>query len=331
VTPNPVLQLGTLTLQRGQRAKGALPVAPRGDGTSIQLPLLAVTGLEPGPTLVVSGGVHGDEYEGPRAIQLLWQQLDPAQLRGTFLGVPVVNGPAFEVGRRESPIDGFNMNRIFPGRADGFISERIADRFINDVVAIADYYLDLHAGGNGFSMTPTVVYLETGSDELKAREIALAKAAGVALLWRGTGGWSSAHVETVRRGIPAILAEIGEEGRCRPERVDLALRVIRNAMIHAGMLAGAPQLPQRWTVVAGTYLHSAAGGCFYATAQAGGSVRRGDVVGVVVDAWGEELESVLAPCDGIVVSTRTFPTIRPGEWTTFVGRILETWEREDTR
>ena len=322
-----MLQLGTLTLGRGQKAKGALPVAPRGDGSSIQLPLLAVAGLEPGPTLVVSGAVHGDEYEGPRAIQLLWQQLDPAQLRGTFLGVPVVNGPAFEVGRRESPIDGVNMNRIFPGRAEGFISERIAHRFMNDIVAKADYYLDLHAGGNGFSMTPTVVYLETGSDEFKAREIALAKAAGVGLLWRGTGGWSSAHVETARRGIPAILAEIGEEGRCRQERVDLALRVVRNVMIHAGMLAGAPQLPQRWTVVAGTYMQSAAGGCFYATAQAGDRVRQGDTLGMIVDVWGEVLEAAQAPCDGIVVSTRTSPTIRPGGWTTFVGRILETWEQ----
>jgi predicted deacylase len=322
---NSVMQVGTLVIEQGQKGQGALAVAARGDGSTVELPLLAVAGVKEGPTLVVSGGVHGDEYEGPRAIQRLWQQLDPAQLCGTFLGVPVVNVPAFEVGKRESPIDGMNMNRIFPGRADGFLSERIAQRFIDEVVGKADYYLDLHAGGNAFAMTPTVVYLETGSDELKAQEIALAKAAGVELLWKGTGGWSSAHVETVRRGTPAILAELGEEGRCHPDRLELALRVVRNVMIHTRMLDGTPQLPRRWTVVAGTYMHSPAGGCFYPTAQAGEMVRQGDTVGIITDLWGDVLETVRAPCDGIVVSTRTFPSIRPGEWTTFVGRILETW------
>ena len=325
----PVLELGTLALRRGQKAAGSLPVAPRGDGSSIALPLLAVAGTDDGPTVVVSGGVHGDEYEGPRAIQLLWQQLDPAHLRGTWIGVPVVNVPAFEAGRRESPIDGLNMNRIFPGRAEGFVSERIAYCFMNEVVARADYYLDLHAGGNGFSMTPTVIFLEAGSEALQVRERALARAAGLGLLWKGTGGWSSAHVEAVRRGIPAILAEIGEEGRCKTERLDLAMCVIHNVMIHAGMLLAKPVLPEQWTVVSGTYIQSAAGGCFYPTAQAGARVQQGESIGAIFDLWGEVLQTVVAPCDGIVVSTRTFPSIRPGEWTAFVGRILDIGESRE--
>lgn len=322
----PALQLGSICLLRGQKAAGSLPVAPRGDGSSIVLPLLAAVGREEGPTLVVSGGVHGDEFEGPRAIQLLWQQLDPTQMRGTWIGVPAVNVPAFEVGRRESPVDGVNMNRIFPGRAEGFLSDRIAHAFMEQVVARADVYLDIHAGGNGFTMVPTIVFLESGTEAFRARERALARAAGVEVLWKGTGGWSSAHVEAVRRGIPAVLAEIGEEGRCKRERLDLAMCVIHNVMIHAGLLPGEPALPERWTVVSGTYGQSGAGGCFYASAQAGHLVREGETLGTIVDLWGEPIESVVAPYDGLVVSTRTFPSIRPGEWTTFVGRILETWE-----
>lgn len=322
----PFLQIGSISLRRGQKAAGSLGVAQRGDGSSVGLPVLAALGVEEGPTLVVSGGVHGDEYEGPRAIQLFWQQLDPAQMRGAWIGVPAVNVPAFEAGRRESPIDGFNMNRIFPGRAEGFLSEKIAHAFMNEVVARADVYLDIHAGGNGFSMAPTVIFLESGTEVLKARERALARAAGVGLLWKGTGGWSSAHVEAVRRGIPAILAEIGEEGRCKRDRLDLAMCVIHNVMIHAGMVLGEPMLPEKWTVVSGTYMQSAAGGWFYASAQAGDQVRQGESLGTIVDLWGEPTEAVVAPHDGIVVSTRTFPSIRPGEWTTFVGKILEMWE-----
>ncbi|HNS52744.1 MAG TPA: succinylglutamate desuccinylase/aspartoacylase family protein [Anaerolineae bacterium] len=322
----PILELGTLSLQRGQKAAGSLPVAPRGDGTSVILPLLAAVGSEEGPTLVVSGGVHGDEYEGPRAIQLLWQQLDTSQMHGTWIGVPAVNLPAFEVGRRESPVDGVNMNRIFPGRPEGFLSDRIAHAFMEQVVARADFYLDIHAGGNGFSMVPTIIFLESGNEAFRARERALARAAGVEVLWKGTGGWSSAHVEAVRRGIPAILAEIGEEGRCKRERLDLAMRVIHNVMIHAGILPGEQALPERWNVVSGTYMQSGAGGCFYASAQAGDWVREGENLGTIINLWGEPMESVTAPHDGLVVSTRTFPSIRPGEWTTFVGKILETWE-----
>ncbi len=277
--------------------------------------------------MVVSGGVHGDEYEGPRAIQIMWRELDPTQLRGIFLGVPVVNVPAFEVGKRESPVDGLNMNRIFPGRPDGFISERIAYHFIHDVVFKADYYLDLHAGGNAFAMVPVVVYLETGSDEFILREVALAKAAGLDLLWKGTGHWSSAHVEAARHGILAILAEIGEEGRCRQDRLDLALRVIRNVMIHAKMIDGAPQLPQQWIVVAGTYMHSSVGGCFYPMRQVREMVRQGEAIGFITDLWGQVLETIQAPYDGLLMSTRTLPSIRPGEWTAFVGKILDVWEQ----
>ena len=108
------MEIGSVVLRGGEKAKGSLPVATDDLDAPIQLPVLTVTGEADGPTLVVSGAVHGDEYEGPRAIQLMWQELDPAALKGTFVGIPVVNVPAFMEGRRESPVDGLNMNRICP-------------------------------------------------------------------------------------------------------------------------------------------------------------------------------------------------------------------------
>jgi predicted deacylase len=319
-----IFEVGTLKLDRGKKAAGHLPIAARGDGTSIGLPLLAAVGLREGPTLVISGGVHGDEYEGPCAIQRLWRQLDPAELRGVFLGVPVVNVPAFQDGTRESPIDGFDLNRTFPGRENGFISEMIAHRFLVKVVLKADYYVDLHAGGNAFAMAPTVVYLETGPDEFKAREIALAKAAGVDLLWKGKGLWAAAHVEAVKRGIPAILAEIGQEGRCAEPAVKLGEQIMMNVMKHANMINGVLQLPQEWIIVEGTYMQSRTGGCFYPSVDLKQRVQSGDTVGLITDLYGDTIETISAPFDGIVVSTRTFPSIRPGERTTFVGSVLKT-------
>lgn len=318
------IEVADLKVKPGEKAQGYLPVAPRGDGTSIRLPLLVVNGLHEGSTLVVSGGVHGDEYEGPEAIRRVWGKLDPAQLKGTFLSVPVVNVPAFEVGAREGPVDHLNMNRIFPGRQDGFVSERIAHIFFHEVVLKADYFLDLHAGGKAFAMAPMVVYLEEGDEEFRAREVALAKAAGVDLMWKGRGAWAAANVMAVRHGIPAILAEIGQEGRCSESMVELASRTIMNLMYHAGMMEGTLQLPERRMIVKGTYLHSQAGGTFHAKAQVREAVGRGDTVGVITDLLGEIVETVKAPYDGIICSIRTFPAIRPGEWTVFVGELVET-------
>ncbi|MBN1315157.1 MAG: succinylglutamate desuccinylase/aspartoacylase family protein [Anaerolineales bacterium] len=318
-----VYRLGNLEVGRGEKERGYLTVADWGDGTEIRIPLLVIRGKEDGPTVVISGGVHGDEYDGPRAIQNLWRTLQPEQIRGIWIGVPVVNPPAFSSGRRTSPIDGANMNRIFPGKADGFLSDRIAHCFFHNVVKTADFYLDLHAAGNAFTILPMVVYLETDDTGFRDKEVALAKAAGIEHLWKGTGVWPSAHVAAVRHGIPAILAEIGQEGRCSPERLAIGERTILNVCKHAGMLQGQMHLPSQWTIVRGTFQQSANGGCFYPMAQVGDVVKAGETVGLIMDYYGDTLETITSPYDGIICSTRTFPSIRPGEWTAFVGRIID--------
>lgn len=318
------LKIGDLNLSPGQKGAGFLEVAPRGDGSALRLPLLAALGAGPGPILTVSGGVHGDEYEGPRAIQETWRGLDPAGMKGAFIGVPVVNVPAFQAGSRKNPADGVDMNRVFPGQEKGTISEMIAHRFFSEAVARADCYLDLHAGGTDFAMTPTVVYLDTGEDGLRAQELALAKVAGPPTLWKGLGIWPAAHVAAVRQGIPAILCEIGQEGRCDEGSVGLGQEIIDNALKHLGILEGQPRTPGEKMVIQGTYLLSQSGGCFYPRAGLLERVREGQTVGVIEDYWGQTLETVLAPCDGVIVSTRTKPCIRPGEWTVFVGREVET-------
>ena len=318
------MEIADLKVKQGEKTRGYLPVAARGDGTYVRLPLMVVNGRHGGPTLVVSGGVHGDEYEGPEAIRRVWRQLDPGQLRGTFLAVPVVNVTAFEAAARKSPIDDLDLNRIFPGRKDGFISEKIAHFFFNEIVLKADGFLDLHAGGNAFAIAPMVIYLETGDEEFKARELAFAKAAGVGLLWKGRGLWASPHVEAVKRGLPAITAELGQEGRCSEPLVMLGEQIILNLMKHLSMLEGLPEVPEKQTIVKGTYLHSQAGGTFHPKARVREAVGRGDTVGVITDLLGEIVETVKAPYDGIICSIRTFPSIKPGEWTVFVGELVET-------
>src|SRR5690606_19139153 len=121
----------------------------------IGIPWMAVRGAEDGPVLTVDSGIHGDEFEGPEAILRIWQALDPSTLRGTFIGVPIVNIPAYEVPSRLSPIDSVNMNRIFPGTSGRSVSHLIARRFFEDIVQKSDAVLDLHGGGSYISLLPT--------------------------------------------------------------------------------------------------------------------------------------------------------------------------------
>src|SRR5262245_27749415 len=105
------------------KASLALDVTPLPTGAMLHLPLLVARGAAPGKTIVVLGGVHGDEYEGMAAVRAVFRSLDPAEMRGTFLGVPVCNPPAFAAAARASPLDGQNLARVFPGSPAGTISE----------------------------------------------------------------------------------------------------------------------------------------------------------------------------------------------------------------
>ena len=119
----------------------------------VRLPLYVAAGPRPGPTVVAIGGTHGDEYEGPVGLKNLIRELDPARLvAGRLIVLPTLNVPAFRAGRRDSPLDGKNMNRVFPGDAGGTMTQRIA-RFVTDeVLPRADVVIDLHSGGAGFEI-----------------------------------------------------------------------------------------------------------------------------------------------------------------------------------
>lgn len=119
----------------------------------VRVPLYVACAPRPGATVAAIGGTHGDEYEGPVGLKNLIQALDPATLvAGRLIVIPVLNVPAFQAGQRGSPLDGVNMNRAFPGRADGTITSRIA-RFVTDeVLSRADVVIDIHAAGAGMEM-----------------------------------------------------------------------------------------------------------------------------------------------------------------------------------
>ena len=153
----------------------SVPFTSDGMWGRIRIPLYVACAPKPGPTIVAIGGTHGDEYEGPVGLKNLIDGLDPPRLvRGRLIVIPVLNVPAFRADQRSSPLDGVNMNRAFPGKADGTITSRIARFMTDEVLPRADVVIDLHSGGAGFEVIRTMSFhqLDDRNDHEKFKETA---------------------------------------------------------------------------------------------------------------------------------------------------------------
>jgi uncharacterized protein len=308
--------IGPLTVAPGERAQGLIPVGSSSYGVELGIPLIVVNGTEPGPVLCVDAGVHGDEYDGQEAIRRVLAEIDPATLRGTVVGIPCLNTPAFEAAARASGIDHLNLNRIFPGDADGSYSLRLAATFVEQVVPVIDALVDLHTGGTFGEIAPLAI-VQGGYEEL-ATGIGLA--AGHRLIWKGGKWGGTVRHPTLAAGKPAITIEAGG-GTYRESNVELHMNSVRNIMRQLGMLDGEAELRDTYTAVSGTFARSAAGGFFVSHAEPEETCKEGDLIATITDHYGTTLEEVTAPQDGIVLWVRRIRTVRPGDEVVIFGEV----------
>jgi hypothetical protein len=182
---------------------------------------------------------------------------------------------------------------------------------------------DLHGGGNIMTLAPMVIYRDLGGEALAKRAYDLARATGFEWFWRSGGGWSGPVViEAQKAGIPAVTVEVEGEGRCRADVVHRFERMIDTMLKWYRMVEGAPELPETVHHFEGTFLHTTAGGLYCQTADILERVAAGQVVATVSDYFGEILEEIRAPYDGVVMSKRTFGGVEPGGWTLMVGKLI---------
>ena len=280
----------------------------------VALPVLLARGVHQGPTLVVSANVHGDEYEGVRAIYELFDELDPAQMKGDLLAVPVVNPPAFWSGTRTSPVDGLNLARVFPGDPAGTISQRIAHVFAHSIIAHASFYLDLHSGGVRFRMPSMVGYAAADPRGRAAAEIF-----GARVIW----GHPTLHPgRTVSfaasRHIPWLYTEARGAGRIHPEDLAMMKHGIRHMLQHLGIISGAPppaRIEHRLYGDGNTDhgLSATQAGFLMTHVQILDDVEAGQCLGTLVDLEGLALEKYHAPVAGVVGLVREFPVVAAGD------------------
>jgi predicted deacylase len=321
------LLVGTARAKPGRLGKGVIPVGSRAGGGSFDIPLLVANGSEDGPLLWLDGAVHGDEPEGTLAILELFSRLDPRQLRGAVVGVPVVNVPAFEAAQRGNPGDLFtyDLNRIYPGRAEGHLTERIAYAHYTTMVEHADMEVAVHSGGTHSYLAFAQFYHPTPEG------LELAKAMGPEwdLLLKSFSESGSPMAAMKKHGKPAITVEIGGTCDLFPPRFratgETLVRSFLNIMRHYRMLEGTPEYASRWMVgQQKTVLLAPASGFWLPEPDVlRRRISEGTLIARILSLQGEVLAEVRAPYDGIPFGLRTNPTVQLGDWCAFYGVIEE--------
>ena len=306
------------SLPRGSTGRGWLDTGATPDGQPVVIPVLIAKGAESGQRLVVLGGVHGDEYEGPSAIATLIGALDPATLRGEIVAVPVANPPAFALSQRASPLDGLNLARTFPGLPAGSVTQRIAHVLTEEVLAKADFLIDLHSSGTHIEM-PLLVGYRVGATAASrtSREAALRFGAPVV--------WGHASVAPGRslsgpdsRGVPWLYTESPGGGWLNPHTAAVYRQGVVNVLRYLGMLPGdAPRCTPTHELCGDgdvdTSLAAPVAGWLWHEIALLDSVERGQLLGTIRDTRGEVTCRVCAPAAGRVVLRRATPSVAAGD------------------
>ncbi|HXA25320.1 MAG TPA: succinylglutamate desuccinylase/aspartoacylase family protein [Acetobacteraceae bacterium] len=211
-----------------------------------------------GPTALLVSGTHGDEYEGQVTLCNLVKSLDPARIQGRVIILPAANFPAALAGRRTSPIDEGNLNRLFPGDPDGTVTEQIAYHIEHELVPLADLVCDLHSGGSSLMYVPSALYGGWKRDGGTEQGVTALKAFGSPVAYvaeQNQGGDRTLSGGAARHGVVCLGTEAGGSGHVTRSALQMVERGVNNVLSHLGILPAsawiAPDGPTRFLEVGG--------------------------------------------------------------------------------
>lgn len=287
-----------------------------------KIPATAVCGNTNGKTVLVTAGVHGDEYPGIAASIRVAGELNPEEMSGNVLFVHCVNVSGFYGKNRRVPEDGGNLNADFPGKRGGTVSEQIADFFVSEIFPKADFVLDLHSGSISEPLTPCLFFPGSGA----VHEVSLAAAREVNVPYliassakTGLYSWAAAS------GIPGMLIERGHSGECREEWVSGAVGDIYLLLSYLGVTrtgkTGKTCVQQVCTDT--IYLEADVDGLWYASVSEGQTVKAGDVLGRIESFYGDVLKEYRAEKDGVVFYYTSGLPIKKGDALVAYGTAFE--------
>lgn len=293
------------------------------------IPVISIKGGD-GPTVLVIGGTHGDEFEGPAAIMRLARKLPPVALSGQLILIPALNGPAIAASSRVSPLDGANLNRAFPGDPDGGPTAMLAHFVETVLMPRSQAVIDLHSGGKASFFEPCALATRTADGDLYRRNLELAEAFGLPLIWvlGANNDNRSLNAAAERVGVPMIAAELGGGGGSEPPIVDLAERGLLLCLGRLGLIDGPSMsnpLPSPRLIEIASPLHSiyaTSEGLFDRAVRAGQQVKAGETAGWLHHlAEPDRASQPLAfPADGFVLAHTCRGLVHRGEMLALIAQ-----------
>jgi predicted deacylase len=294
----------------GEKTLGFLDV---GDDR-YRVPIAVIRGVSAGRTPGLIGGTHGTEFASIEAVTRIINALDPAEMSGTVLAVPVLNRPQFEARQQfTSPIDGLNLNAVFPGDPKGTLTKRIAHVAFEEVASRCDALIDCHGGDIDEDIRGFVVAAEGDNATLNSEALILASCFDCGLVHLfPAGGGSSLGAQTTY-GVPTIMPEAGTPYPVREEAVKFHYDGIMNALRCMCILPNEPTYHSQRISRKRLKLLATVDGSWHPTVSLDEDVKKGQEIGVVKDLFGKTTQVATTPEGGIVAMTRCFYSVKKGE------------------
>jgi predicted deacylase len=322
--------VGNATAARGRKATGTIEV-PAGVDAALSIPVAVVHGAKSGPVLALVAGAHGTEYTSIIALEKLIDTLNPAEISGTVIIVPLINIQSFEQKVPHlNPVDRKSMNRFYPGKLDGTQTERAAYMITKEVVEKCDHLIDLHGGDLDESLRPYSYWTKTGNEKQDqiSREMALAFGLDHIIIStdRPKDPQASRYLENTAttRGKPSITAEAGYAGTVETDDLNALVNGCLNVMRYLKMLSGAPAIIEHpvWIEKVVT-LASEQRGIFYPLVKRGTYVQQGMKIGYVTDYVGRVIFEARAPDAGVVLYVCAVPSMTKGATIANIGVVAK--------
>lgn len=315
---------GGMDVKAGDRMTIDLPMARLYTHSEVTLPVHVVHGKQEGPTLFISAAIHGDEINGVEIIRRLLRNKAIDRLKGTLLAVPIVNPFGFIQRSRYLP-DRRDLNRSFPGSAEGSLASRIAHLFMQEIACRSTHGIDIHTGSNYRSNLPQI---RTSIDD--EENLRLARAFSTPMIIHSAIRDGSLREAVAEHGIPVLLYEAGEALYFNENAIRSGTRGILNVMRSIGMLPRSRKVSTKEPVVSSktSWVRAPRSGVFFKQVSLGSLVKKGGLLGVINDPLGNESESVYAPFTGVTIGQLTLPLVHEGDALVNLAKVEDPGEAE---
>lgn len=319
------LTVGNARAKPGTIACGAIKVTRLGGGADVEIPVAIIHGTKPGKVLWVNGAIHGDEPEGPLACHMLLREVKPAQLTGALVMIPAINVLALEAGQRGNPLDTFShdANRVYPGRPNGYLTERVVHAHSQWMRKIADLEISIHSGGAHSFLAPAMFI----DERPESVELGTAMGPGWGCMMSNVNPRGSPMATMAEEGKAGITVEYGGRSGTTPRALHDIPRVLADAVLnvlrHYKMIPGTAKYDANRTKGVQEALLAPASGLFVPEPDTEflKMMKAGTRIARIVDLFGNELAELKAPADGMIFGLRCLASVTTGDWCCFFNKV----------